>query len=196
MAQRQIIAVGSTRRPKLAAVTAALRAMEGLLPGEFEVVGCETASGVGHTPRSREELMQGARQRAEALRELAARSGETWAYCIGLEGGLDSIAENGTRRVFLESWAYVLRDGEGHFGRSGSIELPAALVCEVFDRGIELGVAIDEFAGRTGIRDTEGAWGVFSRGLVSREDSFRTAVIAAFAPFYNKRVYDAAAVAG
>lgn len=191
----QRIAVGSTRRPKLTAVSEALRAMAGLLPCEFEVVGRETPSGVGHTPLSRMELMRGARQRAEFLRDEARKTGESFAYCIGLEGGLDVIAENGVRRVFLESWAYVLGAEEGHFGRSGGIELPSSLVQVVLDEGVELGVAIDNFAGRAGIRDGEGAWGVLSGGLVSRQESFRVAVIAAFAPFYNERLYRAAATA-
>jgi Protein of unknown function DUF84 len=62
------IAVGSTRRPKIAAVSEALECLGPVLAptGEFEVIGVDVASGVGHTPANREELMLGARQRAEA----------------------------------------------------------------------------------------------------------------------------------
>ena len=104
-----LIAVGSTRKPKLGAVREALGSIGPLLASnqQVEVVGVEVESGVGHTPISREELMQGARQRAEAVAKLARRFGEPWRFFVGLEGGLDVIRENGRRRVFLESWAYV-----------------------------------------------------------------------------------------
>ena len=207
-----IIAVGSKRGPKLNAVAQALQSFSTVLghDSEFEVVGVEVESGVSHTPASRDELMRGARQRAEALVELARHKGADWQYFVGLEGGLDVVHEgasndealrhsklrqNGYRRVFLESWAYVSDGVRGYYGRSGSIELPAALAREVLENGVELAVAIDRFAGGAGIRDAQGAWGVLSTNFITRQEAFRVAVIAAFAPFYNAKMYSAAAVA-
>jgi inosine/xanthosine triphosphatase len=185
------IAVGSTRRPKLQAVQEAAASFgAGLSPhAPVEIQGYEVESGVSHTPSSREELMQGARQRAEALHKLLADSGKPADYCVGLEGGLDVAIENCVRRVFLESWAYVTDGVRGHFGCSGSIEIPALLAEEVLARGTELSVAIDKYAGAVGIRDGQGAWGVLSDNQVSRQESFRLAVVTAFAPFYNVRMY-------
>jgi non-canonical (house-cleaning) NTP pyrophosphatase len=217
-----ILAVGSKRGPKLNAVNEALSAFSAALAleAEFEVLGVEVESGVSHTPSSREELMRGARQRAEALVQLASTSGAAWHYFIGLEGGLDVIHEgaspdellrhsafkqNGRRRVFLESWAYVTDGARGHYGRSGGIELPEALAHEVLENGVELSVAIDrfavvsdpvKFAGAVGIRDAQGAWGVLSNNFITRQEAFRVAVVAAFAPFYNAEMYRAAAAAG
>jgi inosine/xanthosine triphosphatase len=191
------IAVGSTRRPKLAAVLEGIRDFGAVLaPGmEFEVIGVEVDSGVGHTPASRAELMQGARQRAEAVVRLAHEKSERWRYFVGLEGGLDVIEERGSRRVLLESWAYVSDGRNGHFGRSGGVEIPEALAHEVLENGVELSAAIDKFAGAVGIRDAQGAWGVLSSGLISRTEAFRVAVVAAFAPFYNAKMYHAASAA-
>jgi inosine/xanthosine triphosphatase len=204
------IAVGTKRGPKLNAVKAALETFSGVLAHEaqFEVIGVEVESGVSHTPASREELMRGARQRAEALVEMARQNGAAWQYFVGLEGGLDVLHESasanqvlrpsdlkpsGRRRVFLESWAYVSDGGQGHYGRSGSIELPEALAHEVLENGVELSVAIDRFAGAVSIRDAQGAWGVLSNNFITRQEAFRVAVIAAFAPFYNAKMYGAAA---
>ncbi len=191
------IAVGSARRPKLAAVSEAIRDFGPLLaPGvEFDVVGVEVESGVGHTPANRAELMQGARQRVEALVRLASEKAESWRYFVGLEGGLDVIQEQGSRRVLLESWAYVSDGRNGHYGRSGGVEIPDALAREVLENGVELSAAIDRFAGAVGIRDAQGAWGVLSSGLISRTEAFRVAVLAAFAPFYNTKMYHAASAA-
>jgi inosine/xanthosine triphosphatase len=192
-----LVAVGSTRRPKLNAVTQAVEAFASALgPGaEFEVVGFDVESGVGHTPCSRAELMRGARQRSGALVQLARVNGESWRYFVGLEGGLDVVQEDSGRRVFLEGWAYVSDGARGHYGRSGCVELPEAVAQEVLDKGVELSVAIDSYAGAVGIRDAQGAWGVLSGNLITRQEAFRVAVVAAFAPFYNARMYRAAAVA-
>ena len=215
-----ILAVGSKRGPKLNAVREALAAFSAALAPEaqFEVLGVQVDSGVSHTPASREELMRGARLRAETLIQLARESGVAWHYFIGLEGGLDVMHElaspdeklrhsafkqNGRRRVFLESWAYVTDGARGHYGRSGSIELPEALAHEVLENGLELSVAIDRFAvvsdparfaGAAGIRDAQGAWGVLSNNIITRQEAFRVAVIAAFAPFYNEKMYRATAI--
>jgi inosine/xanthosine triphosphatase len=69
------------------------------------------------------------------------------------------------------------------------------LAREVLENGVELSVAIDRFAGAVGIRDAQGAWGVLSSGLVSRTEAFRVAVVAAFAPFYNSKMYYAVSAA-
>jgi inosine/xanthosine triphosphatase len=191
------IAVGSTRRPKLAAVSEAIRDFGVVLApgGEFEVVGVEVDSGVGHTPGNRAELMQGARQRAEGVLRLAREKNAKWRYFVGLEGGLDVIEEGTSRRVLLESWAYVSDGRHGHYGRSGGVEIPEALAQEVLENGVELSVAIDRFAGAVGTRDAQGAWGVLSSGLISRTEAFRVAVVTAFAPFYNAKMYQAVSAA-
>jgi non-canonical (house-cleaning) NTP pyrophosphatase len=186
-----IVAVGTSRKPKLNAVSEALDAIKPLLApsAEFQIEVREVPSGVSHTPSSREELMRGARQRAEALISVATQLGQHWNYFVGLEGGLDVIHENGQRRVFLESWAYVTNGTLGIHGRSGAVEIPEALASEVLDKGIELGVAIDTFAGERGVRDAQGAWGVLTSNQITRQSAFVVALVAAFAPFYNSVLY-------
>jgi inosine/xanthosine triphosphatase len=205
-----IVAVGSTRRPKLEAVTAAFSSIPFAFP-DFEIVGVEVPSGVRHTPLTREDLMTGARQRAEGLVRIARSENKPWNYFVGLEGGIDVVAatdvmpsldivpdvdvvaEAGNRWVFLENWAYITDGVRGSFGQSGAILLPETLARIVVDDGVELSEAIDAFAGRQGIRDAEGAWGILSRNLVSRQEAFRVAVLNAMAPFYNREVYSAGA---
>jgi inosine/xanthosine triphosphatase len=209
---KSLIAVGSTRGPKLDAVHDALKlCAEHLNPnGQFEVLGFAVDSGVGHTPFSSAESMRGARQRTEALIRMTSGKDEIYQYFVGLEGGLEVMepnhshkgkgentdtAGNGGRRVFLESWAYVSDGSRGHFGRSGGIELPPALAHEVLDNGVELADAIDKFAGVAGIRDNQGAWGVLSNNLITRREAFRVALVAAFAPFYNLNLFRVARAA-
>jgi len=187
-----IVAVGSTRRPKLNAVWEALTVFGPNLDpnAAFEVVGEEVESGVRHTPLSRSDLMTGARNRAEALSKHAKSANLPWSYFVGLEGGLDIISDGGSRSVFLQNWAYAADvHGRGAYGQSGSVLLPELLAQQVVDQGIELGVAIDAFAGGHGLRDAQGAWGVLTRNMITRQDAFRAAVINAFAPFFNAALY-------
>src|SRR5579863_1716130 len=145
-----IVAVGSTRRPKLNAVWEALTVFGPSLDpnAPFEVVGEDVESGVRHTPLSRSELMMGARNRAEALAKRAKIESLPWDYFVGLEGGLDVISDGSSRKVFLQNWAYVADAvGRDAYGQSGSVLLPELLARQVVDQGIELGVAIDAFAG-------------------------------------------------
>jgi inosine/xanthosine triphosphatase len=187
-----IVAVGSKRAVKARAVFDALTAIRTQIDPNmnFDVRGFDVGSGVSHTPKSRDELMKGARSRVAGLTALARESGEKWDYLIGLEGGLDVIRENDSRLAFLESWALVVDPaGRESWGHSGGIVLPDALAREVLDAHVELSQAIDHFAGEKGIRDAQGAWGVLTHNLIKREDVLRTAVINAFAPFFNSAAY-------
>jgi len=152
----------------------------------FDICPVDAPSGVGHTPLSREETMTGALQRADAMIHIAREKNEPWKYFVGLEGGLDVIRDDSSRWVFLENWVYVT-DGHGQavFGHSGGILLPDALVTQVVDEGVELSVAIDAFAGANGIRDAQGAWGVLTHNLITRQDAFRFAAISALARLFS-----------
>ncbi|HTV59371.1 MAG TPA: inosine/xanthosine triphosphatase [Verrucomicrobiae bacterium] len=190
---RVLVIVGSRRRPKLDAVSEALSSFsESIFPaGSYEVIGEEAESGVRHTPLSREEIMRGAKNRAEELAQRSRQAPIRPGFFVGLEGGLNAVEQSGRRWVFLEGWAYVTDGRRGAFGQSGAVLLPETLVRRVVDEGEELGRAIDDFAGGRGIRDAQGAWGVLTGNRITRQEAFRVAVVNAFAPFYNPAAYDA-----
>ena len=139
------------------------------------------------------QLMEGARERALAVRDsLRSRRLEADIY-VGLEGGFHSISIAGEWHTFLRGWAYAT-DGatEGErsaFGAAPSIAVPADIVKRVVQGRRELGLVIDEVTGGRDIKSKQGAWGVLSRDLVTRSMSFELALIAAFAPFYNPKFY-------
>ncbi len=190
--KKVIVVVGSTRRPKLNAVWEALTVFGPTLDAnaQFDIASREVESGVRRTPLTREEIMKGARQRAESLIEIARDKNEPWEYFVGLEGGFDVLHAYDGRWVFLENWAYVADlHGSGSFGQSGAVLVPEPLAKQVVDDGIELAQAVDAFAGGRGIRDAQGAWGVLTRNMITRQDAFRVAVINAFAPFFNRGIY-------
>jgi non-canonical (house-cleaning) NTP pyrophosphatase len=55
--------------------------------------------------------------------------------------------------------------------------------------GVDLGVAIDRFAEEVDVRSKQGTFGILTRDLITREDSFETAAIFALTPVFNKNIY-------
>ena len=133
--------------------------------------------------------MQGARERALAVRDqLRAQRREADIY-VGLEGGFHSISIEGEWHTFLRGWAYASDGRTGAFGAAPSISVPPSLAKKVIEGRRELGLVIDEVSGIQDVRSRQGAWGILSRDLVTRAMSFEVALVAAFAPFYNQALY-------
>lgn len=135
------------------------------------------------------ELMSGAQQRALAVREILIEQRLDADLYVGLEGGFHSISVDGEWHTFLRGWAFVTDGTRASFGMSPSISVPDFIVKDVIGGKRELGIVIDEVAGVRDVRSKQGAWGVLSRDLLTRSMSFEAALIAAFAPFYNTRLY-------
>ncbi len=156
---------------------------------EVSVVARAVETNVPAMPLTDWQLMQGARERALAVRDLLAGRRLTADIYVGLEGGFHSISIEGEWHTFLRGWAYASDGKRGHFGSAPSISVPASIVKKVIEGRRELGLVIDDVAGTRDVRSRQGAWGVLSRDLVTRSMSFELALIAAFAPFYNSKLY-------
>lgn len=186
-----IIVVGSTRGPKVEAlrrVLGGLARVDGAFEGA-EVVPFDASFAAPPMPLSMEEMLEGARGRAQLALESLAASGRRADFAVGLEGGIDLRRTAPSSRGFLMSWAYVTDGKRGAHGCGGAVEVPPGLLESVVDRGIELAEAMDALSGERGVRDRQGAWGVLTRGLVDRTASFEIALLNAFAPFYNTETY-------
>jgi len=186
------IALGSSRAAKVAAVGAAAARVASIdaMWSDAEVIARDVETDAPAMPLTDEDLMRGARARALAVRELLSRERENAELFIGLEGGFHSNDVDGKRMTFLKGWAYVTDGSRGSFGASPSILVPEVLVRGVVIGGRELADVIDEAAGEHDVRSRQGAWGVLSRDLFTRSMSFETALVAAFALFYNTDMYD------
>lgn len=157
--------------------------------GKVNVVARAVTTNAPAMPLTDWQLMQGARERALAVRDVLRRQRLEAEIYVGLEGGFHSISIEGEWHTFLRGWAYATDGRKGSFGASPSITVPDELAKSVIEGRRELGWVIDEVAGRRDVRSREGAWGVLSRDLVTRSMSFELALIAAFAPFYNAELY-------
>ena len=186
-----IIAVGSTRGPKVEAVRRVMGTLASISPAfeRAEVVPFDASTGAPPMPLSLDEMLEGARGRAQLAFESLAAAGRRADYAVGLEGGIDLRRTAPSNRGFLMSWAYVTDGHRGAHGCGGAVEVPSGLLASVVDRGIELSEAMDALSGERGVRDRQGAWGILTRGMVDRTTSFEAALLNAFAPFYNAESY-------
>ena len=185
------IALGSDRAAKIMAVRAFIARVAEIDSRwrDASVVARPVKTDAPAMPLTDWELMSGARLRAEAVRDLLIEQKLEADLYVGLEGGFHSISVDGQWHTFLRGWAYATDGKRGCFGMSPSIEVPEAIVKRVTQGKRELGLVIDEVAGARDVRSRQGAWGVLSRDLLTRSMSFEAALIAAFAPFYNSKMY-------
>jgi len=188
----QRIALGSDRAAKIMSVRAAvIRVAEvDATWANANVVARKVQIDAPAMPLNDWQLMSGARQRAVAVRDVLVEQKLDADLYVGLEGGFHSIQLEGEWHTFLRGWAFVTDGRRGSFGMSPSIAVPDPIVESVVKGKRELGEVIDEVAGMRDVRSRQGAWGVLSRDLLTRSMSFEAALIAAFAPFYNRELYE------
>jgi inosine/xanthosine triphosphatase len=185
------VALGSDRAAKIVAVRGSIARIAEIDSSwaEATVVARRVETNVPAMPLNDWQLMQGARERALAVRDQLRAQRLDADIFVGLEGGFHSISIEGEWHTFLKGWAYATDGKSGTFGATPSITVPTSLAKRVIEGRIELGLVIDKVAGVKDVRSRQGAWGILSRDLVTRAMSFEVALIAAFAPFYNREMY-------
>jgi inosine/xanthosine triphosphatase len=186
------IALGSDRAAKIMAVRASIARIAEVDSAwrDATVVARPVSISAPAMPLTDWELMSGARERALVVRDLLVQQKLETDLYVGLEGGFHSISVDGEWHTFLRGWAYATDGERGTFGMSPSICVPEKIVSKVIQGKRELGIVIDEVAGGRDVRSRQGAWGILSRDLLTRSMSFEAALIAAFAPFYNSKLYE------
>lgn len=156
------IAIGSKNKAKTEAVKAIVSP---LIEAEFESLS--VPSDVSAQPMSDEETRTGAIQRALNVLKI---SGADAAF--GLEGGVREI--EGV--MYVCNWgALALSTGEVFTAAGAQVVLPEGIAAEI-RTGKELGPVMDEYTNRKDIRSHEGAVGIFTNGLVNRQDMFEHVV--------------------
>jgi inosine/xanthosine triphosphatase len=172
----QRIAVGSTNRVKIAAVEEVVYRVWPLA----DVISIDVPSGVNSQPLSDDETIRGVLYRAKAA--LHATSAD---LSLGLEGGVQEMSYG----LFLCNWAVAIdRGGRVGYGASTRLQLPES-IASLIRTGHELGPIMDTYTGRQVVRHTNGAIGVLTDDLVTRQLSFEHAVSYALAPFLHPERY-------
>ena len=153
-----------------------------VFPNEFvKVEGISVKSGVSDQPKSEDETLIGAINRANNA-SLAKPKADYW---VGIEGGVDKFG-NGTQTF---AWVVVKsKNGKYGKGKTGTFFLPDKVV-ELLDQGKELGEADDIVFNKTNSKQANGSVGILTGDLLTRTSFYETAVILALIPFKNPSLY-------
>ncbi|HEX6976853.1 MAG TPA: inosine/xanthosine triphosphatase [Patescibacteria group bacterium] len=168
------IALGSTSDSKISILKDALKS---LVESEIDIVGFEVESGITDQPLNEEVTIQGASNRAKN----ALTKAKNKDFSVGLEGGLQEIADKG---YFLVCVAAIY-DFDGHLsiGIGGKLQLPKE-VSERIKKGEQFGEVIREYESKH-----KGDKNVMPlvQALISRKTAFEEAIQNAYLSYLNKK---------
>ncbi len=175
------IVVGSKNPSKIEAVREILREYPDFR--ESEVVGIEACSGVSLQPKSLDETIQGAINRAKTCFK-------DCKWSIGLESGLMKVPD--TKTGFMDVTACAIYDGKIiHLGLSSAFEYPIKITKLVFDEKINITQAFVK-AGLTNnpkLGSFEGAVGFLTKGRLNRKEYTKQALRTALIHLENPGLY-------
>lgn len=167
------IIIGSKNNVKVDAVKEIITDYPHLL--NAEIMSMETVSGVSDQPKSLDETVQGAINRAESIFK-------DCDYSFGIESGLMAVPK--TKTGYMDVCVCAIYDGrECHLGLSSAWEAPR----EVTKYMIEDGLNMNDAALKAGLTNNanigaaEGLVGVVTKGRLNRKEytkeAIRTAMI-------------------
>lgn len=165
------IVVGSTNPAKVETVRETM-SLYPFLDGA-ELLGVNVASEVSDQPMSRQEIMEGARNRAKnAYRHIRCD------YGIGLESGLDEFPFVGK----MQYTACAIYDGQNYyFGISSAFKCPEAIDKIMVEEGINLNDACYKLGltQNPQIAKSEGVSGVLTKNRKPRKEHTKDAIMMA-----------------
>lgn len=167
------IKIGSTNPTKVDALKETLAQYDFL--ASAEVKGISVESGVSNQPKSLEETIRGAINRAKA-------AFIDCKYSVGIESGLMKVPH--TKTGYMDFCACAIYDGkEVHLGLSPAFECPIEITRLAIEEGLDLNQATQRAGLTTDARigNAQGLVGILSQGKLDRKEytmqSIRTAII-------------------
>ena len=147
-----------------------------------KIKGVKVASEVADQPMSFKESYQGAVNRAKKSLALFPQAD----FALGIEGGLQHYSFGwATAGVVV----IINQKGVVAKGISSQLFLPSLIIKKI-KKGKELGDVLDEITGRKNMKQQEGAFGLFTKNFVSRQQAYVQAVALALARFLKKDLYE------
>jgi len=147
----------------------------------FEVMGVDASSNIAAQPRTEEETLVGARNRANHAKIIVPEVD----YWVGIEGGVDEDSQG----MYAFAWVYVLhRSGKSSQSKTGTFYLPPQVVA-LIRGGMELGHADDLVFQAQNSKQQGGSVGLLTHGLITREAYYQQAMVLALIPFLNESLY-------
>jgi inosine/xanthosine triphosphatase len=173
------IVVGSKNPVKINAAKAAICDILSL--AEVECIAIDAPSQVADQPMTVDETQLGAINRVKYCQQHSHAD-----FYVAIEGGVDQF-EYGPA-----TFAYVAIANQKKIiiGRSGNLPLPL-VIYQALENGEELGDVMDRFFNTDNVKQKQGAIGLLTNGLATREGVYRQAILLAMAPFIHPDLYSA-----
>lgn len=147
---------------------------------EFEIEGVSVPSGVADQPKTDKETFEGANNRSLTAKQQFPNA-DFW---VGIEGGIE---DTGTE---MTSFAWIVIQGRNLMGKSRTgTFLLSPKVAELIRSGLELGDADDKIFGMKNSKQQNGAVGILTKDLLTRQSFYEVSVILALIPFKNSDIY-------
>tara|TARA_Y100000310_G_scaffold153901_1_gene153463 strand:+ start:26896 stop:27429 length:534 start_codon:yes stop_codon:yes gene_type:complete len=175
-----IVLVGSKNPVKLEAVREAFSHYF----EKIEVISRSVDSGVSDQPRD-SDTFHGAKNRANALKQLNKVENLGAQFFVGLEGGMSNLYG----KWFCNAVMCIMDQNTTGFGLTSHFELPKRIYHRILHEGAELGPLMDEITGEANTKQHDGASGYFTRNKVSRKDLYVPALMFALVPFLNEDLF-------
>ena len=175
------IFVGTKNAAKLKAVKMVVEDYAVLKP--VEVFGKEVASGVADQPKSMEETVTGAKNRARSAWEKNGLG-------IGLESGLVEVP--GSRNGFMDLCVAAVFDGKNFsLGLSSGFECPPKVHQLIFEKGLDMTQACNELkiTDNPQLGAAEGLVGILTGGRIDRTEYTKQALIMALVAIEKGGLY-------
>ena len=177
-----IINVGSTNPVKIEAVRETLVLYPRIFE-DFKIRPIDVTSGVSEQPKSLEETIEGAMNRAK----------KAVGYCdysFGLESGLMEVPF--TKTGSMEFCSCVIYNGKNYaLGLSSAFEFPIKVTQMIHDQGIDANEAFYKcgLTENPKMGSSEGAIGMLTNGKVTRKDYTKQAIQMALIHLEHKELY-------
>lgn len=175
------INIGSKNPTKIAALRETIAAYDFLAGAE--IVSHDTESGVSPQPKSMDETITGAANRAKG-------AFTDCEYSIGLESGLMRVPQ--AKSGYMDFCACIIYDGkDSHLGLSCAFEFPTEITRLMHEEGLDA----NEASFKTGLTkhknvgSLEGAIGVLTKGRVNRKEYTKQAIQMALIQLENTSLY-------
>ncbi len=178
----QILAVGTRNPVKLAAVT---NVLDRIFGSKFKVVQVDVSSGVPKQPIGLGQTILGAVNRAR----LAKKAVSDAVFGVGIEAGLTKVPKSLTGYFDIQFAAVIDSENRVTIGCGSGFEYPPKVLNEVLTSEKEIGEVMEAFSGIKDIGERMGAIGYLSHGELDRCTLTEQAVLMAFIPRINEKLY-------
>lgn len=182
MSSMKALAVGTQNPVKVSAVT---QVIERIFRDEFKVIQVKVKSGVPRQPIGLRQTIQGAVNRAKQ----AVQAVPDAVYGVGIEAGLTKIPETITGYLDIQFAAIVDSKNRVTIGCGSGFEYPPKVLNEVLRSKKEIGEVMEALSGIESIGERMGAIGYLSHGELDRRTLTEQAVLMAFIPRINEKLY-------